>query len=66
VRALWRTPGYSGSWGTSFIRAPTCGAGAFTLLDNLGFPGNWCMAVTADGIVPVELQSWGSVKSLFQ
>lgn len=66
VGIRWGLDSSSGSWGTSFIRAPTCGANAFTLIDNLGFPGNWVMAVTAfPGIVPVELQSWGSLKAHF-
>ena len=69
VGIRWGLDSSSGSWGTSFIRAPTCGAGAFTLVDNLGFPGNWVMSVTVDegcGPVPVELKSWGGVKSLYQ
>lgn len=69
VGIRWGLDSSSGSWGTSFIRAPTCGAGAFTLVDNLGFPGNWVMSVTVDegdcGTVPVELKSWGGVKSLY-
>ena len=69
VGMRWGVDSSSGSWGTSFIRAPTCGAAAFTLIDNLGFPGNWVMSVTVDegcGPVPVELKSWGGVKSLYQ
>jgi hypothetical protein len=54
------------SAGTSYIRAPACGAVVFTLVDQLGFPGNWCMSVSADAGSPVELQSWGGVKALFQ
>ena len=67
VGLRWGVDSSSGSWGTSYIRAPTCGAAAFTLLDNLGFPGNWVMAVTVkcEGPVPVELKSWGSVKALY-
>jgi hypothetical protein len=58
----------SGSWGQSYIRAPTCGVGNFVLLDSLGFPGNWVMAVTAcqAAPVPVELASWGSLKVQFR
>lgn len=47
----------SGSEGTSFIRAPTCGAAAFTTVDALGFPGNWVMAAVVDEVVPVELMT---------
>lgn len=47
----------SGSEGTSFIRAPTCGAAAFTLVDSLGFAGNWVMAAVVDEVVPVELMT---------
>jgi hypothetical protein len=56
----------SSSAGTSYIRAPACGAVVFTLLDQLGFPGNWCFSVSADAGSPVELQSWGGVKAMFQ
>ena len=66
VGMRWGVDSSSGSWGTSFIRAPTCGAASFFLLDNLGFPGNWVMAASVDGVVPVELKSWGSVKALYQ
>ncbi|MCA9727848.1 MAG: hypothetical protein KC729_09215 [Candidatus Eisenbacteria bacterium] len=68
VGMRWGVDTSSGSWGTSYIRAPVCGAASFTLLDNLGFPGNWVMAVTAEGgcTTPVELASWGSVKSRFR
>ncbi|MCA9727843.1 MAG: hypothetical protein KC729_09190, partial [Candidatus Eisenbacteria bacterium] len=48
VGLRWGLDTSSGSWGTSFIRAPTCGAATFTLLDNLGFPGNWVMAASVD------------------
>lgn len=47
----------SGSAGTSFIRAPTCGATAFASVDSLGFPGNWVMAAVVEDVVPVELQT---------
>lgn len=67
VGLRWGLDTSSGSWGTSFIRAPTCGAGAFTLVDQLGFPGNWVMSVTvAYPESPIELQSWGSVKHKYQ
>jgi hypothetical protein len=67
VGMRWGLDTGSGSAGTSFVRAPSCGVGAFTPVDNLGFPGNWVMSVTADHCrVPVELQSWGGVKSLYQ
>lgn len=45
--------------GTSFIRAPTCGAAAFQTVDSLGFPGNWVIAATIDDTVPVELMHFG-------
>ena len=54
------------SAGTSYIRAPSCGATVYTLVDQLGFPGNWCFSVSIEDDVPVDLQSWGSVKALFQ
>ncbi|MCA9728624.1 MAG: hypothetical protein KC729_13125 [Candidatus Eisenbacteria bacterium] len=66
VGIRWGVDSSSGSAGTSFIRAPACGVGQFTLLDAIGFPGNWVMAVTIDAIVPVELSSWGSVKAEFR
>ena len=56
----------SSSAGTSYIRAPACGATAFTLVDQLGFPGNWCFSATTGTVTAVELQSWGSLKSLYQ
>lgn len=56
----------STSAGTSYIRAPTCGATAWSLVDALGFPGNWCMSATIGGDSPVELQSWGSMKSNYR
>lgn len=45
--------------GTSFIRAPGCGAGSFVTVDSLGFPGNWVMRTIVDDAVPVELMSLG-------
>lgn len=54
------------SAGTSYIRAPSCGAGAWILLDALGFPGNWVFSVTVDAPTPVELHTWGSVKTLYE
>lgn len=66
VGMRWGLDTSSGSAGSSFIRAPNCGVGTFTLVDNLGFPGNWVMSVTTDQCsVPVELQSWGSVKARY-
>jgi hypothetical protein len=65
VGMRWGVDTSSGSWATSFIRAPACGASSWFLLDNLGFPGNWCFAVSVDCGVPVELKSWGSVKNLY-
>ena len=51
---------------TSYIRAPGCGAVVYTLVDALGFPGNWCFTADIDTVVPVELQSWGSMKAMYQ
>jgi len=56
----------SSSAGTSFIRAPSCGAAAWTMVDALGFPGNWCFSATVETPSPVELQSWGSVKEAYR
>jgi hypothetical protein len=56
----------SSSAGTSYIRAPSCGAATYTLVDALGFAGNWCFSATVGGESPVELQSWGSVKAQYQ
>ena len=56
----------SSSAGTSYIRAPACGADAFTLVDALGFPGNWCYSVEVAGHTPIELQTWGSLKTAFR
>lgn len=47
------------SAGTSFIRAPTCGASSFMTVDSLGFPGNWVMRAIVDDTIPVELMSIG-------
>jgi hypothetical protein len=68
VGMRWGVDSSSGSWGTSFIGAPACGVAGWILLDNIGFPGNWVFAASADpcGNVPVELKSWGGVKSLYQ
>lgn len=55
----WGLDTNSGSAGKSYIRAPACGPNTFTLLDNLGFPGNWCMSVTAERYPgPVELMNF--------
>jgi hypothetical protein len=48
----------SGSAGTSFIRAATCGAVAWSTLDSIGFPGNWVMAAVVDDLIPVELMEF--------
>ena len=54
------------SAGKSFIRASACGVSQFVTLDSIGFPGNWCMAVSVGGTTPTELQSWGSIKARFR
>jgi hypothetical protein len=66
VGMRWGLDTSSGSAGTSFIRAPTCGAGVFTLVDNLGFPGNWVLSVSTERESPIELKSWGSLKNRYQ
>jgi hypothetical protein len=48
----------SGSAGTSFIRAPICGASSFVTVDSLLFPGNWVMAAVIDDGIPVELMNF--------
>ncbi len=46
------------SAGTSYIRAPTCGAAAFQTVDSLGFAGNWVIRAVANEIqIPVELMT---------
>ena len=62
----WGLDTNSGSAGTSYIRAPSCGANVFMMVDALGFPGNWCFSATVDAPSPVELQSWGSVKEAYR
>lgn len=47
----------SSSDGTSWIRAAGCGAAAFTLMDNIGYPGNWVVRAVANDVVPVELMT---------
>ena len=48
----------SGSAGTSYLRAPTCGAASFVTVDSLGFAGNWVMRVIIDDTIPVELMTF--------
>lgn len=53
--------------GTSWIKAPTCGLSAWGTMASIGYPGNWCMAVSVTGTpTPAELQSWGSIKHQFE
>jgi hypothetical protein len=66
VGMRWGLDTSSGSAQTSYIRAPSCGANVYTLVDALGFAGNWCMSATIGDTTPVELQSWGSMKALYQ
>ncbi len=56
----------SSSAGTSYARAPACGVDVFTLIDELAFPGNYCFAAETGGVSPVELQTWGSMKSMYK
>lgn len=52
--------------GTSWIKAPGCGLSSWGTMAAIGYPGNWCMAVSVTGgPSPVELQSWGQIKSQF-
>ena len=55
----------SSSAQSSYIRAPACGASSHTMVDQLGFPGNWVMSVTVPGSTPVELKSWSSIKAAY-
>jgi len=48
----------SGSAGTSFILAPTCGLAAWGTVDSIGFAGNWVMRAVVDDTVPVELMTF--------
>jgi hypothetical protein len=59
----WGLDTSSGSAGLSYIRAPGCGVSAFTLLDALGFPGNWVMSVSVEKPTPIEFSTWGEIKS---
>jgi len=53
-----------GGNGTSFIRAPNCGLSGWGTLTSIGFSGNWVMSVSVESCVnPVELQTWGQIKS---
>jgi len=54
------------SAGTSWIKAPTCGLSSWGTMASIGYPGNWCMAVSVTGTTPTELQSWGSIKADFR
>jgi hypothetical protein len=51
----------------SYVRAPACAGEDFVLIDELGFPGNWVMSVCVAEcpVVPVELESWGSLKARY-
>jgi hypothetical protein len=44
---------------TVYIRAPGCGAAAFTAVENLGFPGHWVHRIIVDEGFPVELMDFG-------
>jgi hypothetical protein len=43
---------------TVYIRAPGCGAAAFTAVENLGFPGHWVHRIIIDDTFPVELMDF--------
>jgi len=55
----------SSSAGTSWIKAPGCGLSSWGTMESIGYPGNWCMAVSVDAPSPTELQSWGQIKAMF-
>lgn len=44
--------------GATFLRAPGCGAAAFTDVISIGFPGFWVIRAIADDTVPVELMDF--------
>lgn len=48
----------SGSAGTSFLLAPTCGLAAWGTVDSIGFAGNWVMRAVVDDTIPVELMTF--------
>jgi len=63
----WGLDTSSGGGTTSFIKAPACGVTAWGTLTSIGFAGNWVMSVSVDGeIVPVELRTWGQIKTLWE
>jgi hypothetical protein len=43
---------------TVYIKAPACGAAAFTAVENLGFPGHWVHRIIIDDTFPVELMDF--------
>jgi hypothetical protein len=61
----WGLDTSSPSAGVSYIKAPSCGLASWGTLESIGYPGNWCIAVSTDAGSPVELQSWGSIKAEF-
>jgi len=64
---LWGVDTSSGGNGTSFIKAPTCDVSEWVTLTSVGFSGNWVMSVSVeDVVVPVELSSWGEIKTVWQ
>jgi len=64
---LWGVDTSSGGNGTSFIKAPNCDVSEWVTLTSIGFSGNWVMSVSVDGVVvPVELNSWGRIKTVWQ
>lgn len=53
--------------GDAWIRAPGCGASAFSPLTAFGLPGAWVFRVVVDAQGPIEVEqfSWGEVKAKY-
>jgi len=65
----WGLDTSSGGGTTSFILAPGCGLSAWGTMTSIGFAGNWVMSVSVEdgcGVDPVELTSWGEIKTVWQ
>jgi len=58
----------SGGGENSFLRAPGCGLENWGTMTSVGFSGNWVIMGTIEqgGGVPIELTSWGELKSTFR
>jgi len=63
----WGVDTSSGGGSESFISAPGCGLSAWSTLSSLGFAGNWVMSISVyDGVSPIELRTWGQVKTIWE